>query len=261
MTHSIRRIIQLLANVTVRPLAHFVRRSADLLDHADARLTEPYYRYQPNPGRERARRRTESTLSRLGAIQSHIPESARSVLDIGCNTGFMSVSLSAERLVVGTESSKKLVATATNSARSMNCGNVAFIHHVLTPDSVKDLPVFDAVLFLGVWHHLPKSHSLEESVSILSELWQRTNVVLYFEAGDGPAELLRQYLNLKKVDATSYLYRTLLDHTCPGSLISEIGAFSEGESRRQKRLSQRPVFSVTRVDARHSDVMSNSYGN
>lgn len=227
-----------------------MRALAALLDHANAWLSEPYYRYQPNPGRKSARRRAASTLSRLDAIEGDIPEAAHNVLDIGCNTGFMSVGLSEGRLVVGTEASEALVATANNSVWTRGYRTVTFMHHLLTPESVKQLPTFDVILFLGVWHHLPKSHSLEDSVGILAEIWQRTNMVLYFEAGYGPAESVRHHLGLSSATGdTASVYEDLLKFSCPGGTISEIGQFTEGESRADSRLSVRPVYSVKRAAA------------
>ena len=250
MRTHIRAFLLVLAKAVVGPVRRGLRALTALLDHANAWLSEPYYRYQPNPGRKSARRRAASTLTRLDAIRGDIPKAANSVLDIGCNTGFMSLGLSEGRLVLGTEASEALVATANNAARALNFSTVTFMHHLLSPESVKLLPTFDAVLFLGVWHHLPKSHSLEDSVGLLAEIWQRTNMVLYFEAGDGPAESVRHYLGLGPATGdTTSVYEHLLRFACPGATISEVGQFTEGESRRNQRLSVRPVYSVKKAAA------------
>lgn len=248
---QVRRLLLVFARVVVGPGARGIQALAALLDHANAWLSEPYYRYQPNPGRKNARRRASSTRSRLDAIEADIPKAAHNVLDIGCNTGFMAVELSEGRLVLGTEASGALVSTAQHSARALGCRTVTFMQHVLTPESVKQLPTFDVVLFLGVWHHLPKTHSLEDSVGILADIWRRTNMVLYFEAGYGPVESVRHHLGLNSATGdTLSVYEYLLNFTCPGGTISEIGQFTEGESRTDSRLSVRPVYSVKRAATR-----------
>jgi SAM-dependent methyltransferase len=146
---------------------------------------------------------------------------ARTALDLGCNVGFFTVKLAQAGIAaVGVESHPTFYRTALYARRQLRLSNVGILVLGLAPETVELLPEVDAVLFLALWHHLVRSHGLDEATSMLETIWARTRV-LVFETGEN--ELPGSYgLPPMTPDAGTWLAE-FLGRTCEGGDVAHLG--------------------------------------
>ena len=110
---------------------------------------------------------------------------ARTALDLGCNVGFFTLKLAQEGIAaVGVESHPTFYRTALYAKRRLGLTNVGFLVLTLTPATVELLPEVDVVVFLALWHHLVRTHGLDEATAMLEAIWRRTRRMLVFETGE-----------------------------------------------------------------------------
>ena len=113
---------------------------------------------------------------------------ARSLLDIGCNAGVLTALAADAGLVsVGVEANWEFVRVARR--RCVEARPVAFLHLVVTRDSVAALPECDAVLCLSVYHQWHRRYGHDAAQHILRVLGEKARRVLFFE----PASKRQKY--------------------------------------------------------------------
>jgi SAM-dependent methyltransferase len=122
-----------------------------------------------------------SLAERCAQIETAIPPTAGSALDIGCNLGDLTAWCARRGLwSVGVDSSAELIADARRRHRAVP--NCSFMTQTLGPDDIARLPVFDVVLLLSVHHHWLMAHGPDVSGQMLRNLADRTAKVLIFES-------------------------------------------------------------------------------
>ena len=173
----------------------------------------------------------------------------RTVLDVGCNIGYFSLSF-VERGAVsyGVEMESLALRTATIASRRIARERGCFVPVRLkcTPESVALLPDGDVTICLSIWHHWVRYMGLEAGTAILRSLWERTNHTLFFDTGEN--EMPGEYnLPFRHENATTWLAQYLADNLS-GGVITDLGrfkAFSPGGHEATAHVS-RTLFAVTR---------------
>ena len=64
-----------------------------------------------------------------------------------------------------------------------NSTNTSFINSELTSDTVQNIPCFDVVSCLNVFHHIVHFKGFEEANKIMKVLYMKTNKYFIFETG------------------------------------------------------------------------------
>lgn len=220
------------------------------------------YLYQPIFKYKDAKRRQLSTFQRWEAIESAIQNISKSnekmaALDIGCNMGFFTFNLAQKGFFcLGVDGESELC-QFNNEVELLNKGKQAsgdgvavFTQFILDKTSIDSLPSFDVILFLGVWHHITKTHTLVESQEILSKLYNKCNKIMIFESGYGPIE--RYQVEAKsKMEKDEWMYQCLKE-CCPGSEINILGEFESRDAGAGKPDGDtRPMYSVKKQMADH----------
>jgi len=139
--------------------------------------------------------REKSIFDRWQCIEEQIQESRSSVLDVGCNVGYYSISLARKgHYVVGVEGGWASVAIATCARDVLGVHNALFHRLDLTPDNIDSLPSFDYVIMLAVFHHWCRSYGKEPGITMLKTLCRKVKKGIIFETGQ-PDTASRKYVD------------------------------------------------------------------
>lgn len=119
---------------------------------------------------------------RWEAIAPHLGE-GESVLDIGCNLGFFTLS-AAERdcLAVGVDFDPFYVTACRAIASSTGATGAIFIRAEADRDFVSRLPVFDSVFNFSVFHHWVRHYGEDRAKDIMRQLAPKCRR-MFFETG------------------------------------------------------------------------------
>ncbi|HEY3185761.1 MAG TPA: DUF1698 domain-containing protein [Gaiellaceae bacterium] len=167
-------------------------------------------------------KRAAGSDSRWQAIAPVLEQAeARTALDLGCNVGFFTVKMAQAGIAtVGVESHPTFYRTALYATRQLRLSNAGILVLRLAPGTIELLPKVDAILFLALWHHLVRSHGLDQATSMLETIWARTKV-LVFETGED--EMPASYgLPRMTPDAGTWL-ADFLRRTCDGADVAHLG--------------------------------------
>lgn len=208
--------------------------------------------YQPLPwiGISDARR-AAGTYDRMQAMRGFLgsrKEPTGVVLDVGCNTGFFSLSLMEDGyFVYGVDSQERnLRIAAAVSRRIAGVGGFVPVRMKCDRQTVGYLPSADVTIVLSIWHHWVKHYGLDSATDILSTLWERTRSVLFFDSGE--AEMPESYrLPYGSTDAREWL-ASYLANNCQGAYVVHLGRFSAAapEGSRIDGPISRSLFAVAR---------------
>ena len=163
-----------------------------------------------------------------------------SAMDIGAAEGFYSLRLADRGVrVIAVEAKARpvriLAAAAAAAAERSGARGLAQLRMTVGPDTVGLLPTTDATVMLSVWHHWVRVHGLAAAIDMLTRVWERTAVVLFFETGE---QMTADYgLPELGPDPRSALV-DLLRSACP-----------DGEVRFLGRFPERHLFAVSRRGA------------
>ena len=214
----------------------------------------PQFLYQPIFKLKNAKRRQISTVQRWEAICNAVQDTKierGAVLDIGCNMGFFTFSLAEEGFFcLGLDGDSEICQfnnkmAFRNKIAQKKQGGAVFTAFTLDKVSIDSLPSFDVILFLGVWHHITKTHTLDESKEILSKLYNKCNRIMIFESGDGP--VVRYNIDAPTLHMKDKWFRDLLNECCPKSIIQNLGDFETRDAGSGKPDGEtRPMYSVVK---------------
>lgn len=198
-------------------------------------------------------RRAAGSEARLNAILEYLngdDRFPRSVLDIGCNVGFFSLSLAARgSFVFGVDMDPTALRVATISSRDILGKDGAFVPIQLTcdPDTIPLLPNVDVTICLSVWHHWVRHNGLSTASRNLSLLWSKTRTALFFDSGEG--EMPGYYgLPFGNANPADWLEKYLID-LLPSATVRPLGrfpAFGPGDNENTARV-ERTLFSIGRI--------------
>ena len=206
--------------------------------------------YQPLPwlGLSNARRST-GTVQRWTAIKEAISQySCSSAMDLGCEVGFFSFSIASTGIpVLGVDKCEHYLRIARYTSKRMGITNVGFVSLEVNPNTMRLLPDVDAVIFLSVFHHWVRPLGFSAATEMLSRLWDKCRVVMFFETGETE---IPPCFGLPEMKPTSQEWlEDYLGKACEGSAVKHLGrfkAFGPGGDE-TKCIVERNLFEVRRV--------------
>ena len=132
-----------------------------------------------NPEQDYQKTRRAGTKERWKLIQSRITGTS-SLLDVGCSSGVMTA-LAAEvgLFAIGLDANWEVISDACKKSKPNL--SLAYMHFVVTPQSVAALPVCDVVLCLSIYHQWHREFGHEGAQQILYILGTKARKRLFFE--------------------------------------------------------------------------------
>ena len=205
----------------------------DLLDHLRFRIdTFPNGLYQPVRSLPRsAVTRSRGSESRWGAMAPIIrAQGVESALDIGACEGYFAIEAAEAGIpTIAVESAPINYRTMLFAVKRSRTRNVGVLVMEVTPENVSTLPFADCVLCLSIWHHLVRSHGLEQATAMLTAIWERSRKVMFFDTGE--REMTPDYgLPSMSPDPRSWL-ADYLAGTCAGSRVEHLGVHAAFDPR------------------------------
>ena len=132
---------------------------------------------------------------RWSLVSPKINPQAKSVLDIGCNTGKISRLAADEGLfTVGVDVDKTNVKVAKVLTNQDMCH---FLHQEITPENIEKVPSFDIVFLFAVYYHWGQQYSWSEAESMLQHIGSKTNQIFI----ETPKDL--NHIESSRLDTTS----------------------------------------------------------
>jgi hypothetical protein len=132
-----------------------------------------------NPEQDYQKTRRAGTKERWKLIQNRITGGS-SLLDVGCSSGVMTA-LAAEvgLFAIGLDANWEVISDACKKSKPNL--SLAYMHFVVTPQSVAALPVCDVVLCLSIYHQWHREFGHEGAQQILYILGTKARKRLFFE--------------------------------------------------------------------------------
>lgn len=191
------------------------------------------YLFSPNPPYQKTR--LEGTEKRWNIINCELDKFDKSILDIGCNAGILTRNAATQdRFAIGIDNDSSISYAKYQSRRESNVG---FIQGKVTPENISNLPTFDVIFLLSVYHHWHKSFGQEEAIHMLGILNEKTQNKLFFE----PPSLRKKYgsnpPSIEDLDDDSIIsYNTkFLQSIFSDGEIHHLGKTAKGERREGNR--------------------------
>lgn len=132
--------------------------------------------YGDPAGRQLTGDRWRVVASRLGG--------ASSILDVGCNCGYFTLkAVSTGAFCLGIEKDPVYLAMARAQAGRLGADRAVFSGIELNASAVANLPTFDAVFCLSVYHHWVRYFGRSEADAIMKGLAEKCSRRLFFETG------------------------------------------------------------------------------
>lgn len=142
-------------------------------------------------------------------ISSFIDEEDQTLLDIGCAEGELAARAADMGLeVIGFDRNVTRLESAKRKHRSYS--NLQFQRAELSPDTIRDLPDADVILFLTVHHHWIRAYGWEEATAMFHTLLAKADTVIYEPPGHIPIRESAVDGDLDPGDSVSY-YTDLID--------------------------------------------------
>ncbi len=145
--------------------------------------TPVFQLYQPIYGQQNSKNSTRQCEDRWKVFSKHLPSQKGSILDIGCNIGYFSFQLAEQgHFVYGLEADD-LYALACKAIKDRNkINNVVFIKQYIDHDFAKNLPSYDVIVNLSVFHHWVKVYGLEQATDMMRLMANKCSCMV-FETG------------------------------------------------------------------------------
>lgn len=186
----------------------------------------PRLPYQPLPILGMAdSKRSDGTFQRWAVMEERIRNLAvGSAMDVGCQIGYFDFELASKGIpTLGVDLEDRSLRIARYAARKTGTSDLGFLHMKVSPTTVDLLPEVDLVLVLSIWHHWVRYYGLEDATSILTRLWQRSRVVMFFETGEN--EMPAEYGLPEMVPTPQQWIGSYLEQTCAGAEVTHLGQF------------------------------------
>jgi SAM-dependent methyltransferase len=121
----------------------------------------------------------------------------RNVMDIGCGEGYYAIRCAREMgtYSFGVEGDFARFCIANAQIESCLIRRCCIVFDEISTESLNKLPVFEAIIFLSVLHHMIYSYGLEYAKKFLIKLHSKISKVLIFEMGQSN-EVAAKWANL-----------------------------------------------------------------
>ena len=127
------------------------------------------------------------TDERINVIKSIIDLNEISTyLDVGSQLGYFVYKINEANssiIATGIEMNKVSYLYSVFVGILNNSINTSFINSELTADNVRNIPSYDVISCLNVFHHIVHFRGFEEADKIMKDLYKKTNKCLIFETG------------------------------------------------------------------------------
>ncbi|NKB49967.1 MAG: methyltransferase domain-containing protein [Alphaproteobacteria bacterium] len=170
-------------------------------------------------------------------IESELPETAGSLLDIGCNEGYFTLQAAEKGWCGwGIEIIEKAVRYARHEAAQRNLDTALFFNAPLTPEAVERMPHFDVILFMSSFHDFHQVYGGARAYEMFDNLLRACRQKMILE----PASTTKRFSATEPVfskdndrEAIEEWVRTLVARS-PGWTVRYVGetAYSEVEPYR-----------------------------
>jgi hypothetical protein len=192
-----------------------------------------------NPERDYQKTRRAGTGERWVLIQSRI-DGCGSLLDVGCSSGLLtSLAAGFGCLAIGVDSNWKVLAKAHKRCRPYL--SLAYLHFVVTPQTVEQLPTCDVVLCLSIYHQWHAKFGHEGAQHILRTLGSKAQRRMFFEPPSGQSKYGAQPPAITDRDERSI---TAYNLEMPGGLFGRENVELLGGTRGGRSESYRYLFTV-----------------
>lgn len=122
---------------------------------------------------------------RIDLIISSVGEMSGSYLDVGSQLGYFVFKMSEKGFFSMGIESERYAYSYSNSLKVINENeNVVFMNKSIDNDNIKDIPSFDVVSIMNVFHHLVYFLGFDNADIVMRELYNKTNKILFFETGE-----------------------------------------------------------------------------
>jgi cyclopropane fatty-acyl-phospholipid synthase-like methyltransferase len=161
--------------------------SGFLYERAIRRIARSYDPYQPLVIKGRQICSGERKHSdRFATIRSIIGSTgAKTVLDLGCAEGYFVEQAAAQCgcFALGVEADVRRLSLAQASVTLNRVQGAGFMYGDLTPDFIRTLPQFDAILFMSVLHHMMYERGLDYALEYMKGLRAKASKFVIFDMG------------------------------------------------------------------------------
>lgn len=157
---------------------------------------------------------------RTEILRQHISARDENLLDIGCADGVLTRRLSKAGLFsIGIEQNELRLEKAQKKERFKN--NVRFIRYEITPENIHNLPSFDIVLLLTVYHHWGRNYGWDVAEGMLKQLAEKADKLFFEPPG---TELEAIDFDYQREDSIEEYYYKYIDDVFDGRVeIKHIG--------------------------------------
>ena len=156
-------------------------------------------------------------IRRWEAIHENLPSGRLSGLDVGCNVGYYCFEMAKlGHHMWGCEASRPLYLVFWYARERLRENRVQALHLKVTPENIEQLPTFDCVLCMSVFHHWCFHFGTAEALVMLDRLVERTGKVLFFETAQTD-ETSQRYMDVLPdmgEDPEAWLHQHFLDKGC-----------------------------------------------
>ena len=144
------------------------------------------YHDLPFPGFSHLKARRNMSRQRIDRIFQLVSIPAKTVLDIGCSDGAISLGMvecGASR-VIGIDSNKGSIETATTVAKSLKFSTVQFLNEKVNVEWTKKTKEFDVIIWLSQWQWSVRQDGLDKSFELLYEMSRKGKIMVFESASN-----------------------------------------------------------------------------
>jgi len=180
----------------------------------------------------RAKGKRKKTDARLSGILENLDPSGKKILDLGCSNGYFCYELAKlGGMVTGVDKNQPVLSLNQKIGTFYNW-DVQFKNEFLDEVFFKQIPRYDAVLFLSVIHHI-FNNSLKQPIDsckkIISLLAQKTDLLIFEMGQSGEPFGWSRKLALMEPDPKQWILQNLFEGSGFANItVIEPPAFTQG---------------------------------
>lgn len=116
---------------------------------------------------------------RWSFIKPHI-SNHDTCLDVGCASGYFTAKCANEGLLtIGLDDLSQSSERLQNAWKRGDIPNVAFGNWRIKPDNVQNIPRFDVILLMSIYHHFVKAYGIADANYMVKELGKKSDILIF----------------------------------------------------------------------------------